>query len=190
VIYKAVPYCLQPAGLNLGPTNLQPSPKPRRIFIGKRNFGRKTKNKEQINFTMETTPDQKLYDLGSNPLVQDNEGNNPLHFILSKTPCEKSHFDKALALFIDKTPSLIHRKNEGGFKPLHIAIQTARLWPIETLIGTDADIREPDPDGNTILHFLAGNLCSHPLHSNEELISQVRHFLFSWLFDQSGQFLG
>jgi ankyrin repeat protein len=138
---------------------------------------------------METTPDQKLYDLGSNPLVQDNEGNNPLHFILSKTPCEKSHFDKALALFIDKTPSLIHRKNEGGFKPLHIAIQTARLWPIETLIGTDADIREPDPDGNTILHFLAGNLCSHPLHSNEELISQVRHFLFSWLFDQSGQFL-
>jgi len=143
---------------------------------------------EKLAFTQESIPAHRLCDLGSDLLVQDNDGNNALHFLLSKTPYKNSHFDEAIALIVEKAPSLIHQKNKTGFKPLHIAIQKTRMWPIKTLLAAGGDILEPDLGSNTILHFLAEKLSS--LNSNEDQISHIKHFLSLGLLINSPNRLG
>jgi ankyrin repeat protein len=145
-----------------------------RLFL-KREDLEERQAEERAAFTSQLIPAHKLYELGSNLFVQDNYGNNALHLLLSKTPSDNSNFDKAVALFIKKGPSLIHQKNKAGFKPLHIAFRTKRIWPIKALLSAGGDINEADPDGNAILHFLAQSM--HSSNLDEELTSNFKYFL-------------
>ncbi|PQE33305.1 ankyrin repeat-containing protein [Rutstroemia sp. NJR-2017a WRK4] len=106
----------------------------------------------------ELIPAHRLYNLGANLLVQDNDGNNVLHHLLANKPCLNSRFDEAVAVFIKDAPTILHQKNKAGLTPMHVAIAKKRLWPINALIEAGADVLEPSPDGNTVLHHLSASL--------------------------------
>jgi ankyrin repeat protein len=91
-------------------------------------------------------------------LVQDNDGNNVLHHLLANSPCANSKFDEAVAVFIRDAPIILHQKNKAGLTPMHVAIAKKRVWPSNALIAGGADILEPSPDGNTVLHYLSDSL--------------------------------
>lgn len=97
-----------------------------------------------------------LYDMGSNLLAVDNEGNNALHLLLLATPHNNDEFKKAFTIFIEQGPSLVDQKNSAGFTPFHYAIQKRRVWSAEALMNAGANVLLKDPKGNTALHHIGG----------------------------------
>lgn len=65
-----------------------------------------------------------------------------------------------------------------------------RMWPINTLLAAGADIQKPDPDGNTILHFLSESLYSVSLTTHDELGSKIEYFLSLGVSIDSSNSLG
>ncbi|PQE23289.1 Ankyrin repeat-containing protein [Rutstroemia sp. NJR-2017a BVV2] len=106
----------------------------------------------------ELIPAHRLYNLGANLLVQDNDGNNVLNHLLANNPCPNSRFDEAVAVFIKDAPIILHQKNKAGLTPMHVAVAKKRVWPINALIEARANVLEPNPNGNTVLHYLSNSL--------------------------------
>lgn len=103
----------------------------------------------------------KLCDLGADVSAVDSEGNTALHLLidsaLNKVLLEKSHIIDLLPWLIEKCPSLLHHRNNTGYKPIHLAIKNQHRDAIQPLISAGADPLEPDPTGNTLLHYTACN---------------------------------
>ncbi|VUC26765.1 unnamed protein product [Clonostachys rosea] len=92
---------------------------------------------------------------GAIPDVTDDQGRTPLHCLCTMThPYDEDH-KQAFDALLSSGPSLIHAVDDAGFKPLHRVIQSGQAWAIRRLEDLGADILEPDPDGNTTLHYLA-----------------------------------
>ncbi|CAI6097695.1 unnamed protein product [Clonostachys chloroleuca] len=87
--------------------------------------------------------------------VTDDQERTPLHCLCTMThPYDEDH-QQAFDALVSSAPSTIHAVDNAGFKPLHRASQSCQIWAIWRLVDLGADLREPDPDGNTALHFLA-----------------------------------
>lgn len=61
---------------------------------------------------------------------------------------------------IDLSPDLVHQPDNQGFKPFHIAVANlhTHTWITDYLISRGSDPKEPDPIGNTAIHYLAPQL--------------------------------
>jgi ankyrin repeat protein len=87
--------------------------------------------------------------------VMDDQERTPLHCLCAMThPYDEDH-QQAFDALVSSAPSTIHVADNAGFKPLHRASQSCQSWAIWRLADLGADLLEPDPDGNTALHFLA-----------------------------------
>ncbi|KAF4635790.1 hypothetical protein G7Y89_g2312 [Cudoniella acicularis] len=109
-------------------------------------------------------PACKLYEMGSNLLAVDDDGNNALHLMLEAVPLNKEEYKRTFKLFIKDGPALVGQPNKKGFKPFHRALQMKKLWAIETLLEYGVDPFENDPQGNSPLHHLAPAMCSEKGH--------------------------
>ncbi|CAH0055072.1 unnamed protein product [Clonostachys solani] len=92
---------------------------------------------------------------GAIPDVTDDQGRTSLHCLCTMThPYDEDH-KQAFDALVSSDPSTIHVADNAGFKPLHRASQFGQSWAIWRLVDLGADLLEPDPDGNTALHFIA-----------------------------------
>jgi ankyrin repeat protein len=96
-----------------------------------------------------------LYKKGSDLSATDNKDNNALHLLLLAKRDIGEEYKKTFGFFIQEAPELVHQKNIEGWKPLHYAFQQRRVWSSVTLLDAGADPLEPDPNGDTPLHFIA-----------------------------------
>ncbi|RJE23232.1 NACHT domain protein [Aspergillus sclerotialis] len=100
----------------------------------------------------------KLYDMGADVSAADNNGNNVLHSLIDAIRKNKSEKDlmSMVPLFIDKCPALLHQANNEGYKPIQLAAEKHHWKMMHMLLEVGANPLEPDPNGNTILHHMAG----------------------------------
>jgi ankyrin repeat protein len=95
----------------------------------------------------------------------DNEGRNVLHHLLTCSdkynlyahPASDIH-DFNYVLSFDLGHQLAIQKDKSGASPLHHALKKAQLWAVEPLLAKGANPLEPDPEGDTALHYLVGML--------------------------------
>jgi hypothetical protein len=98
VTHRAARFSSPPADPGLGPLTTDPATlniSSRELFrngVLRENLEEK-KAEERATFTAQLILVYKLNELGSNLCVQDNDGNNGLHLLLSKTPSDNSNFD-------------------------------------------------------------------------------------------------
>ena len=66
--------------------------------------------------------------------------------------------------------SLALKPDNRGFKPIHYALRRLRPAAIDVLLALGADIMEPDPEGRTALHHIAGQCLTLRLESKERML--------------------
>jgi ankyrin repeat protein len=101
------------------------------------------------------TAAQTLYEMGANLRAVDLQGNNALHLLVQANPHNEEEYKRTFSLFIEKKPELVNQQNYKGFTPFHLATRKTRTWSAQALIKAGANPLEPDPLGNTALHYLA-----------------------------------
>jgi ankyrin repeat protein len=101
-----------------------------------------------------------LYNRGASLDAVDNEGQNAIHLLSRALHTPNSSQKDTMGLFLSKAPYLLHQRDNNGLKPLHHAIRRLSFWCIDRLIAEGADLLEPDPDGNTLLHYLSSQICA------------------------------
>ena len=104
----------------------------------------------------------KLCDMGADVSAVDNNGNNVLHSLIDAIRKNRIEIDlpSMLPLFIDKCPALLHQANSKGYKPIQLAAEKQHWKTMHMLLEAGANPLEPDPNGNTILHHMAGRFNS------------------------------
>ncbi|TVY17972.1 Ankyrin-3 [Lachnellula arida] len=113
--------------------------------------------------------DSQRYGSTIDYLATDNKGRHLIFYLLEKRN------DKVLDRFlpIPGVKALVRQKNNEGFSPLHLAFQSGMISLCLKLINEGADLLEPDPNGNTVLHHLARTVFPR----NEERLSLMNHAL-------------
>lgn len=103
---------------------------------------------------------RKLWDMGADITAATNEGNTVVHLLLRTSGLREQDDGVAVMLsqLLQKCPSLAHCKNVAGYSPIHIAAKRRLFRFVRQLKAAGADIRAPDPEGNTILHHLVPNM--------------------------------
>ena len=94
--------------------------------------------------------DSESYGSSIDYLAVDNEGKHLIFYLLGK-------WDKHAARFcsISGVRALIQQKDSAGFSPLHRALKSRNIATCFRLIEDgNADLLEPDPNGDTALHHL------------------------------------
>ncbi|KAM5386497.1 hypothetical protein ACJZ2D_000460 [Fusarium nematophilum] len=94
-----------------------------------------------------------ILDRGADATLVDNDGKTALHHILDNPglPAE------ILMQYINRkevAPTLFVKDNDGR-TPFHYALRTLRPQVCELLLSKGASLLEPDPNGRTVLHFIA-----------------------------------
>jgi ankyrin repeat protein len=99
---------------------------------------------------------QFFVDCGADVSVTDNDGKGVLHHLLESDKHYKmpESIQAFTSSFIISNPSLISHRDKAGYTPLHYAFKNSNWGTVRVLVDTGADLFEPDPDGNTALHFL------------------------------------
>ncbi|KAL1980699.1 hypothetical protein VTN96DRAFT_3616 [Rasamsonia emersonii] len=116
------------------------------------------RQEQQTASEEDLTRAQTLYEMGADLTAVDDEGNNALH-LLVRTYGMKA--PETVALFTEKCPALVQQKNKQGYTPFHLAVQHQNSWAYQPLLDRGADALEPDPEGNTALHYLAEKIVDH-----------------------------
>jgi ankyrin repeat protein len=101
--------------------------------------------------------DSQRYGSTIDYLATDNKGLHLIFYLQGKRN------DRVLARFlpIPGVRELIRQKNNEGFSPLHLALQSGRIrTSLQFIEEGDADLLEPDPNGDTALHHLSRNFSS------------------------------
>jgi ankyrin repeat protein len=124
-----------------------------------KNFEERAKAKVEFT-TGDPTRALTVYKRGGDLSATDNKDNNALHLLLLAKCHNDEEYKKTFDFFIQEAPELVHQKNSEGWKPLHYAFQQRRVWSSVTLLDAGADPLEPDPNGDTPLHFIAPTLFS------------------------------
>lgn len=106
----------------------------------------------------EPTRVQTLYEMGADLTAVDDDGNNTLHHLVQTYGMKAP---KTVASFAEKCPALVQQKNKRGYTPFHLAVQHQQSWAYQPLLDRGADAQEPDPEGNTALHYVAANILNH-----------------------------
>lgn len=140
---------------------------------------------------------QALLNLGSDPLVTDNQGKHALHQLLeahTRYDSDPPVIRQSLRYLIARFPSLVNQPDHNGMAPIHTALR--RLWqytatecwirinlaPLEDcvldLIEAGANVHARDAHDNTVLHYLADG------HLDAFDGSQRRRQLFYMLLDK------
>ncbi|KAH8799780.1 ankyrin repeat-containing domain protein [Xylogone sp. PMI_703] len=99
--------------------------------------------------------DSPLYGPSIDYLAVDNVGEHIIFYLVRLWKERRDHVLKFLSMPGVKT--LISRKNHAGFSPIHRALRDLKIGLCELFIAEGADILEPDPNGNTALHYLFRN---------------------------------
>jgi len=97
---------------------------------------------------------------GADVNAKDELGRTALHWICTmQNELDEPHQAVVKGL-IDASPDLVHHRDSEGFKPLHLAAAGlhTHAWIIDYFISCGCDPAEPDPAGNTVLHYLAPQL--------------------------------
>ncbi|KAM3076481.1 hypothetical protein ACMFMG_007293 [Clarireedia jacksonii] len=84
-------------------------------------------------------------------LATDNEGKHIIFYLISRL-CDKKIPKRILD--IPGVRGLIRKKDNEGYTPLHHALDLLRFSMVKQLVDEGADILEPDPKGNSMLHYL------------------------------------
>ncbi|KAJ5591628.1 uncharacterized protein N7459_001997 [Penicillium hispanicum] len=96
---------------------------------------------------------------GADATVQDNDGRTILHHLITNRAVS-SRLDESspgsLQDLIKTAPGLVHQPDHVGNTPLHYALSEQKWDICELLLRNGADPLQPDSDGNTGLHHLAG----------------------------------
>ncbi|KAL4967666.1 ankyrin repeat-containing domain protein [Aspergillus stella-maris] len=107
----------------------------------------------------------RLVEMGADIRATDNKGDSAVHLLLfaigKADHREKTSSDtwKSLITFLlDKDPSMLHRRNHAGYTPYHVAAECRLLNYLDLLQAHGANPLEPNPLGNTIVHYLAVSL--------------------------------
>lgn len=106
-----------------------------------------------------------LLGCGADPLLVDDEGRTPLHWLCTfPGPFNEAHRNAFVAL-ARHGPAAIEIPDKQGRKPLHLALATYATrsqhspFAIQHLLSVGADPADPDPvTGNSALHFVAPRL--------------------------------
>lgn len=119
---------------------------------------------------------RRLYEMGADVIAVDNDGNSVLHMLVNAigTHDEKDKITNLLLWFIEKCPALLHQRNGKGYKPFHLAVEMHDRHTSEVLIDAGADVLEPDPNGNTVLHHLASLLGSNDSKSQRNKLGEAQ----------------
>lgn len=97
---------------------------------------------------------------GGDLAAVDNEGNNALHLLFPTISHYQDVYQKAFIAFVSEALQLVDMPNKAGWTPLHLALQKRRWWGVQALLDAGANPLNPDPEGNTAMHHLAGLMCS------------------------------
>jgi len=110
-------------------------------------------------------------------LATDNKGRHLIFYLLGKE--NNKVLDRFLP--IPGVKELIRQKNNEGFSPLHLALQSGKIRLCLKFINEgNADLLDPDPNGDTVLHHLGRTFPSLYSPNNEvleERLSLMRHVL-------------
>ncbi|KAH6854072.1 ankyrin repeat-containing domain protein [Chaetomium sp. MPI-CAGE-AT-0009] len=106
-----------------------------------------------------------LLNVGADPLIVDDEGRTPLHWLCTFPGPIENAFGNALARLADRGPAALTTADKQGRTPLHLALATYadrsqdHPLPIQHLLSAGADPTVPDPvTGNSALHCIAPRL--------------------------------
>jgi ankyrin repeat protein len=102
-----------------------------------------------------------LYDKNADLSASDEYSNNAIHLLVTSVRHEwlvTADFKETLFLFLDKYPPLLHSKNKDGLTPLLLAAKLHNYWCLPLLLDAGANALERDPEGNTVLHYLAESM--------------------------------
>jgi ankyrin repeat protein len=134
------------------------------------------RTKAKVEFTTgDPTRALTVYRKGDDLSATDKIDNNALHLLLHANCHNEEEYRRTFDFFIHEAPEFIHQKNIEGWKPLHYAFQQRRVWSSVTLFDAGADPLEPDPNGDTPLHFIAPTLFSEA--GQAEWLPRFRRFL-------------
>ncbi|EAQ92987.1 hypothetical protein CHGG_01222 [Chaetomium globosum CBS 148.51] len=106
-----------------------------------------------------------LLNVGADPLIVDDEGRTPLHWLCTfQGPFDVPHRNAFTAL-TRNGPGALTIRDKQGRTPLHLALATHAnvsqhsLFAVQHLLAAGADPAEPDPTtGNSALHSIAPRL--------------------------------
>lgn len=103
----------------------------------------------------------------------DKSGRNVLHCLLEHCGSPENVL-KNLELFSSTASgsALAVQRDAVGATPLHYALKFKSIYALDCLLGQGADPLEPDPNGDTALHHIAGELSSQ-----DTALDQFKNFL-------------
>ncbi|KAH6650436.1 ankyrin repeat-containing domain protein [Chaetomium tenue] len=106
-----------------------------------------------------------LLNVGADPLIVDDEGRTPLHWLCTLPGMFEGIHRSAFAALTRDGPAALTMRDKQGRTPLHLALAAyadlsqGMPFAIEHLISAGADPTEPDPiTGNSALHCIAPRL--------------------------------
>lgn len=114
---------------------------------------------------------------GGNPNLTDQDGNSPLHYILSAFSKDPKYAAKIATLILQYGGDT-NLRNDDGWCPIHLAVKRDQLDAIKFILAFNADLQKSKPayikpfninkrggeDGQTPLHLAA-------LHQDHEILS-------------------
>lgn len=103
-------------------------------------------------------PCVRMVELGADVTATDHEGKTVLHHILANPDIE----DETILQLINRkeTKKILSQRNKHGHTPLHYALRLLRPNACSALMSKGTNLHEKDPEGNTALHFIAGQCLS------------------------------
>lgn len=101
-----------------------------------------------------------LLERQANVKAIDDLGRTALHWMCTLPEALDDAHQSVFTALVDRSPDIIHLKDNEGFTPLQLAIASSHTHDLITsyLISCGSDPKEPDPMGNTVLHYLAPQL--------------------------------
>src|SRR5262249_971879 len=96
-----------------------------------------------------------LLDANANPIVQDRDGETPLHLA-----AKREKIEIMLRLLISDSENSLEKQNIKGRTPLHIASEYRNFWSTQILLASKANPEVKDSQGHTPFHLAAKQACS------------------------------